>query len=85
MSKNELAKKIHAIELAAKDLTVAINELVGPKPTGAVASHGYAAQFHLQDCLNRVSNITVFLAQKTDESVEAAVDQATSAGHLKLI
>ena len=85
MNKSELAKRISAIESAAKALTIAINDLVGPEPAGAVASHGFAAQFHLQDCLNRVSNITVFLAQKTDESLEAAVDQATAGGNLKIV
>lgn len=85
MKNAELANKINAIEKAAKALTIAINDLVGQEPSGPVATHGFAAQFHLQDALNRVSNITVFLAQKTDESVEAAVDEATATGNLKLV
>jgi hypothetical protein len=85
MNNAELAEKIQAVEKSAKGLTVAINELVGPEPEGPVATHGFAAQMHLQDALNRVSNITVFLAQKTDESIAAAVDDATASGNLKII
>lgn len=85
MNKQELVQKISAVEQGAKALTSAINELVGTEPAGPVATHAFAAQFHLQDALNRVSNITMFLAQKTDESIEAAVDKATAAGNLKLV
>jgi len=85
MKNAELVQKIQAIESGAKALTAAINDLVGNGAEGPVAAHAFAAQFHLQDCLNRISNITVFLAQKTDESIESAVDKATNAGNLKII
>lgn len=85
MKNQELVQKISAVEQGAKALTQAINDLVGTEPAGPVATHAFAAQFHLQDCLNRISNITVFLAQKTDESIEAAVDKATAGSNLKII
>lgn len=86
MTKIELSNRVKAVEDGAKLLTGAINALVaGSEQVPAVASHAFAAQFHLQDALNRVSNITVFLAQKTDESVEAAVDAATSNGNLRIV
>lgn len=85
MNNAELASRIKAVEDGAKALSGAINGLVDGFAEGPVANHAFAAQFHLQDCLNRVSNISVFLAQKTDESLESAVDKATNAGNLRIV
>lgn len=85
MTKNELAKKIQAVESGAKALSEAITELVGKDPSGLIGAHAFAAQFHLQDALNRVSNITMFLAQRVDENVEAAVDKAVEESKIRVL
>lgn len=85
MNKSELSDKIKRIEAAARELTKAITDLVGENPGGLIGAHAFASQMHLQDALNRVSNITMVLAQKTNESVESAVDEAVETSKIRVM
>lgn len=85
MNNADLMTKIMAVENAANELNKAIQELVGPETTPQIAAHAFGAQFHLQDALNRVSNISRLLAQRTDEAVAKTVDDAAAKGQLRVL
>ena len=80
MTNQDLAIKQAEIHATAAKLSQLIGELVGPQPTPQIANAAFAAQSHLQDGLNRVSNIFMFMSQRTDENIEATIDAALKGG-----
>ncbi|TXH09818.1 MAG: hypothetical protein E6R03_16205 [Hyphomicrobiaceae bacterium] len=86
MNEIELKLKVQKVFNAGSALSEAVNELVGKEPSSLIASHVFMVNQHMQDALNRVSNIAALLRQTTSEGVAAAIDEAAAKpGGLKVL
>jgi len=85
MTTVELKQKMSAVFSAGNEVSKALSDLAGNDSQGLVGVHLFVANQHLQDCMNRVSNLGALLAQLTDESVAQTVDNAAAAGNIRVM
>lgn len=85
MNTAELKQRMSEVFAAGNEVSKRLAELAGKDPQGLIGVHVFAANQHLQDCMNRVSNIGALMAQLTDENIQATVDNAAAAGNIRLM
>jgi len=81
----ELKQRMSEVFSAGSEVSKRLAELTGKDPQGLLGVHAFVANQHLQDCMNRVSNIGALMSQMTDENVQATVDAAAAAGNIRLM
>lgn len=85
MNTAELKQRMSEVFAAGNEVSKRLAELTGKDPQGLVGVHSFVANQHLQDCMNRVSNIGALMSQLTDENIQQTVDTAAAHGHIRLL